>query len=151
MKNMKFRAYVITDDVGIMIDLSDSRYNQQYFVNGLGRLILVEETDGGCNIHEADSIEDDWSWFRARVIPSTGLKDKKGVEIYEGDILKSRHERNKKYSVVWVRDGFKLEIKFKNKFEGEEFIETAHLPIYSESYEVVGNIFQNPELVEAAE
>ena len=60
----------------------------------------------------------------------TGLKDKNGVEIYEDDVL---HMPNKKKSqhVVFKRGFFQMP---------EYFID--------ETDEVIGNIYENPELLE---
>ena len=60
------------------------------------------------------------------VMQYTGLKDKNGVEIYEGDVIKFK--RDDPYVVEWT---------------GHSYSYTR----FSEESEVIGNIYENPELL----
>lgn len=70
----------------------------------------------------------------------TGLKDKNGKEIYEGDILESDNE-NFATGVVVYDDG-----RFAIKKPNGKIISYDHT-IWT-AYEVIGNIYENPELLE---
>ena len=68
----------------------------------------------------------------------TGLKDKNGKEIYEGDIL-SMHNGQYNSQVVWDTDRY---IADHIGNGGSESITT-----FIEDLEIIGNIYENPELL----
>lgn len=73
----------------------------------------------------------------------TGLKDKNGKEIYEGDILQGKN--NKIYEVSFS-DGY-------TKFESNSGSYGGLLRGYIDEFEmrIIGNIHENPELLEEEE
>lgn len=73
------------------------------------------------------------------LMQSTGLKDKNGVEIYEGDIVKNIYDEI--YVVKWFDAGFHLEEKYNGGFDYSEL----H---FGDNKKVIGNIYENPELLE---
>ncbi|MFZ4853115.1 YopX family protein [Enterococcus entomosocium] len=93
------------------------------------------------------------------LMQSTGLKDKNGVEIFEGDLVKKFSNINKftddfaeviePICVITsiVRDG----ACFKTTFKGvPSFVLDQNSMSMVEHMEVVGNIYENPELLEQA-
>ena len=71
----------------------------------------------------------------------TGLYDKNGEDIYEGDILFESFGE-KYYKVVFENGSFRAE--FEGDFEEYSF---DLIDVVAQGYEVVGNIYENPELI----
>lgn len=70
-----------------------------------------------------------------KLIQYTGLKDKNGVEIYESDVCK-----------VIYTDGWELGIVEYEK--GTFYVIDNSLGMNYDRIEVIGNIYENPELLE---
>ena len=112
-----------------------------------------------------DDVRGYWSTYNyADVDPNTvgqytGLKDNNGVEIYEGDIIYSEFDdgSNTKCLVGWNDDmhcdGLMDECAYRAKREGYSYPEfspelMSNFIKHSKVFKVIGNIFDNPELLE---
>ena len=87
----------------------------------------------------------------------TGLKDKNGKDIYEGDILKSRSEIIRPFAPKGKQRTGRFQEKICavewRQSEGGYYLSNSRLPgikqeHLSQWYEVIGNIYENPELLE---
>ena len=95
--------------------------------------------------------------IRYEVDPSTvgqftGLKDKNGKEIYEGDVCNCRLYNCREYEcfgkIKWSND--EAAFLFCIVCDGGGY-EEEWLYEYADALEVIGNIYENPELLEVSE
>ena len=100
-----------------------------------------------------DNFGEYWRDFSDVILmQSTGLKDKNGKEIFEGDIIKNGQDVMcmKKHNTL----GFYIEEKGKVEFiadcaDLEEFEEDAKE--VANNIEIIGNVYENPKLLEVTE
>ena len=118
------RGYLIEDE------------GQSYIING-----VVEANDDYISIGEWCSVDPETLGI------STGLPDENGTEIFEGDILKGENGNLAIYRhptlgfQCFFADGVNVGVK--------EFNE--NLKYISEGLEVIGNVYENPELLEVGQ
>lgn len=127
MKEIKFRAWV--KDRKAIFEVVLINYVTKkvtYLLERVGHLLSIRDA----------------KFYDVELMQYTGLKDKNNKEIYEGDILfESFGERY--YKVVFENGGFRAE--FKGDFDEHSF---DLIDVVAQGCEIVGNIYENPELME---
>lgn len=127
MREIKFRVW----------DKSNKIMYEKAMVGNFPDTVPVVWTDYGCR--------EGWYHIEPKeceVMQYTGLKDKNGTEVYEGDVLKVyddffRNGLDDEYGIIKFDKGRFYLNTFKN-YLNESWI----------NFEVIGNIYENPELLE---
>ncbi|MBF2450263.1 YopX family protein [Listeria welshimeri] len=129
MRESEFRAFVKRKKE--MFPVTDLRFNR-YEKDAVGV--------SGCGGPYCTMCDDWYNFDDVLLMQYTGLKDKYGKKIFEGDICWEEH--NECYGVVKFEDA-----KFLYLWENiaEDLWEVA------DSIEIYGNIHENPELLEGTE
>lgn len=95
------------------------------------------------NFQERRVYKDDVSYRNfndVELMQYTGLKDKNNKEIYEGDIVTLHNSR---YKVIYNSKGARFVLR-NDEFE----LEITFINNNNERMEILGNIYENPELME---
>ena len=128
MREIKFRAWEKISKVMLQPT------NYIYFILTLGGQIY---TTGGSTMNITD---------RFVLMQYTGLKDKNGKGIYEGDIIVFNYdglETPDTCRIYWSTENFRWVCHSMTEHWGDDLNEFT-----SEDLEVIGNIYENPELLE---
>lgn len=157
----KFRAWDV---------LAEKMIDEILMISFVRKEIIGKFSDGSTSVPL--KFEDKRNGEDVTLMQSTGLKDKNGKEIFEGDILKFNDEWNEYCHEGYV-DGSVEGVNYVEVVKGEacfEFGKTRYpessLFIYMEDehlsfaelvkdkdfgFEIVGNIYENPEFLEVKE
>lgn len=125
--------------------------------NELGRMMSIKNMwfQDSCleELELNDSVMNDYITAypdEIELMQSTGLLDKNGKEIFEGDIVTDgefiREIRNHQTLGFYMLDEEENERFFSDSASLEDFEEDAK--IVSEILEIIGNIYENPEMLE---
>ena len=90
------------------------------------------------------------SFDDVEVMQYTGCRDKNGIEIYEADVIKD------KYDKVWLVQRYVGAFVITNKIPDSDGQESTYsyfnnLSNHHFYFEVIGNMWENPELLEVVE
>lgn len=118
-----------------------------YDGGSLNRMYQPDEVmagNGDIWIIDEDSVAGEWIVNNdIHLMQSTGLVDKEGTEVFEGDIL--HHQIQTEYTFIVKYD------EDKGRWYGDGISRTYRIDITKEFlpyYKVIGNIYENPELLE---
>lgn len=104
----------------------------------------VGQYGGGAVIYQAEPEIQKYPVYGDTVGQYTGLKDKNGVKVFEGDIIKTGANSKRLFIVFWSDKSLQFVKKDVHFDDGAEY----GIPNLSMlEYEVVGNIYDNPELL----
>ena len=122
-RQLKFRAW---DTVAKQFTYPDKGYQGHYVLDLNGRFQNLQNGSGG-----DEYVVQQW----------TGLKDKDGKEIYEGDRVRFGYTEKEDFfgEVIWLEDRASFGVRYENITETFE-----DLGFSQKYFEVVGNIFQLP-------
>jgi len=137
-REFKFRAWL----QGSMLYITPS---DDYFIDGDGKLVKIEQHYSGCTYEVFENHE-------CNLMQYTGLKDKNGKEIYEGDIieyndfnsLRTGGHAEDKIIVGKVIFSCGMWMVGENNCDHDLYEGLVN----DKELEIIGNIYENPELLE---
>lgn len=126
MREIRFRAYIKGCSKIVDVDVLSVEYD--------GAVIEIRLLDEGSNCECVSFYENQFE-----IMQYTGLKDKNGKEIYEGDILSWG---NNVIAKVYYADDLAM---FRCSVKGTEEFD---LFAFNQEASIVGNIYENKELLD---
>lgn len=109
--------------------------------------------DGNIWIIDEDGVAGEWIVNNdLNLMQSTGLKDKNGKEIFEGDVIAIEVDDTGTPINARVFQNSKIGVLMFHVFEDNEDVPMVELlEDNSVAFEIIGNVYENPELLEVTE
>ena len=127
MREIKFRAYHKERKEMFEIASIDFEEKKAVLSNGVIKLLNV-----------------DFKQFE--LLQYTGVKDKNGKEIYEGDIVLIKLDETSTWHKTVV--GFKKGAFIADLIDKEDYVYIFHHGFTDDDFEIIGNIYENKNLLE---
>ena len=121
MREIKFRAWLKEEKKMV---------NVETLFIGINRLCFGNSKTEDLFFRDFEEVE---------LMQYTGVKDKNGKEIYEGDITICKYGPQIAMEVKWVDEGFRT----LGKYDGDNYV-----GFVKNNEEVIGNIYENKNLLE---
>ena len=137
MREIKFR---------VLID-REMYYQDKYEAYGdnLSSIDICKETitiTSFYNYEDVYRFEDE----KVKLMQYTGLKDKNGKEIYEGDIVLIKLDETSTWHKTVV--GFKKGAFIADLIDKEDYVYIFHHGFTGDDFEIIGNVYENKNLLE---
>lgn len=134
MRETKFRAFI--KDIGVMCPVGALYFGRNYDLEGV-------------SCHIPNGYVSTKNVADVYLMQCTGLEDKNGVEIYEGDIVAITNHPFQKTDDSYV--GIEINGKYEVRWCEDDLVWCAGCLLLARTkyyVRVIGNIYQNPELLE---
>lgn len=137
----KFRAWYV---------LEEEMINEILMISFVRKEIIGKFSDGSTSVPL--KFEDKRNGEDVILMQSTGLKDKNGKEIFEGDIIAIEVDDTEAPINAKIFQNSKIGMLMFHVFEDNEDVPMVELlEDNSVAFAVIGNIYENPELLEVEE
>ena len=131
MREIKFRAWLKKEKKMV---------NVETLFIGINRLCFGNSKTEDLFFRDFEEVE---------LMQYTGLKDKNGKEIYEGDIVLIKLDETSTWYKTVV--GFKKGAFIANLIDKEDYVYIFHHGFTDDDFEIIGNVYENKNLLEENE
>lgn len=138
---LKYRAWYV---------LAEEMINEILMISFVRKEIIGKFSDGSTSVPL--KFEDKRNGEDVILMQSTGLFDKNGKEIFEGDVIAIEVDDTGTPINARVFQNSKIGVLMFHVFEDNEDVPMVELlEDNSVAFEIIGNIYENPELLEVTE